>query len=554
MILNKIFNFSSSDQEQRDALTYYRIRVEAINSSASVIEFDLDGVIIAANSNFLNTVGYELDDIVGKSHRIFVDPGYANSPDYMAFWEKLRSGSFHEGQYKCFKKNGEMCWLQATYNPILDEDGNVCGVIKIAMDITESKNQHSYFESVLGAIHRSQAVIEFNLDGIIIHANNNFCNAMGYSLEEILGKHHRMFVETDYSLSTSYQEFWARLRQGHYHEGQFQRVKRDGMPIYLQAIYNPIFNLDGQLTKIVKFATDITEKKVEEARREHAIRTILSLLSESASSGIYSSTNKLVVSAERQNQQIQDILNSIEEMARTVAVNSKNTTKASEIASKNGKDALEGAEVVASTVAKIKQIASLVTNTAEVVDKLGMSSKQIGDIAQVIDDIADQTNLLALNAAIEAARAGSQGKGFAVVADEVRKLAERTSGATKEISEMIHSIQEEAQQAVSAMQQGKDEVEKGLLLADRAGDSLGEIVRGSVETVDMITQIAVASEEQSSTGEYVAETARSIAENTAESVNVVNVISNAAAGLKKLTSQIQDQVESLETHQGANIV
>ncbi|MEM8945002.1 MAG: PAS domain-containing protein [Planctomycetota bacterium] len=231
----------------------------AINRSQAVIEFTSDGTILTANENFLGAVGYELAEIRGQHHRIFCDADYANSAEYRQFWESLGRGEFHSHEFQRFGKNNKEIWIQATYNPVLDRKGNVTKVVKFATDITEAKLRNADYEGKVNAISRSQAMIEFNLDGTIINANENFLSTVGYTLDEVQGQHHRIFCRPDYAESTEYRKFWQTLGEGEFSAGQFERLKKDGNPVWIEASYNPIMDASGKPYKVVKFATDITE-------------------------------------------------------------------------------------------------------------------------------------------------------------------------------------------------------------------------------------------------------------------------------------------------------
>jgi methyl-accepting chemotaxis protein len=267
----------------------------------------------------------------------------------------------------------------------------------------------------------------------------------------------------------------------------------------------------------------------------------------SASSEISASTDQLSAAAQEQSAQSQEVSAAVEQMTRTVIENSQSATRTAEVAKQNGEAAGEGGEVVAQTVAKIRRIAEVVAESAGTVEALGASSKQIGEIVATIDDIADQTNLLALNAAIEAARAGEHGRGFAVVADEVRKLAERTTVATKEIADMIRTVQAGTEAAVTSMREGNEEVEEGITLADRAGDALRRIVAGTDQTVDMVAQIAAASEEQSTTSEQMARSVEMISTVSGESAAGLSQIADATGGLGRLTEELRELVGRFRT-------
>ncbi|TWT39152.1 methyl-accepting chemotaxis protein [Blastopirellula retiformator] len=265
---------SNSATALRQELESLKAEVAAINKSQAVIEFELDGTIITANDNFLDAVGYSLGEIQGKHHQMFVSAEVARSGEYRQFWDRLKNGQYDAGEYQRFGKGGKEIWIQASYNPILDENGRPVKVIKFASDITAEKNRAADCEGQIAAISKSQAVIEFNTDGTIIRANDNFLQTVGYTLPEIVGQHHRMFVEDEYARSRDYQEFWNRLGRGEYGSGEYKRVGNGGKEIWIQASYNPIFDLNGKPCKVVKYATDITAQKLESANFSGQIAAI----------------------------------------------------------------------------------------------------------------------------------------------------------------------------------------------------------------------------------------------------------------------------------------
>lgn len=230
----------------------------ALDRVQAMIEFKLDGTVIRANQNFLDVLGYSLDEVVGKHHRMFCDPDYAASDSYKDFWRELGEGAYTEAEFKRLTKSGDEVWLRASYNPVLDESGEPVSIVKFATDITASKQKTAEYEGMVRAIDRVQAVIEFEADGTVIHANDNFLQVFGYKLGEVAGKHHRIFCHPSFAASPAYAQLWAELRQGHYKSGEFLRVHKNGSEVWLQASYNPIFDADGTLRKVVKFASDIT--------------------------------------------------------------------------------------------------------------------------------------------------------------------------------------------------------------------------------------------------------------------------------------------------------
>lgn len=248
--------------------------VSAINKSQAVIYFELDGTIVSANDNFLKAMGYSLPEIQGKHHSMFVEPEDAKSEEYKNFWASLRRGEFQAAEYKRYGKGGKEIWIQASYNPVLDAQGKPVKIVKFATDITQQKMAGAEADGQIQALNQSQAVIHFNLDGTIITANENFLGAMGYSLDEIKGNHHKMFVEPEHAKSAEYKEFWKRLAQGEFQSGEYKRLGKGGKEIWIQATYNPIFDPSGNPIKVVKFATDITARKLKAAEHEGQIAAI----------------------------------------------------------------------------------------------------------------------------------------------------------------------------------------------------------------------------------------------------------------------------------------
>jgi methyl-accepting chemotaxis protein len=241
---------------------------QALDRVQAIIEFDLNGIVVSANENFLGIFEYELDEVIGQHHRIFCDPSYVESDAYAAFWQKLARGEFHAADFKRLAKGGKEIWLQASYNPVFDDNGKPVRVVKFATNITASKLQIAEYEGMVQAINRAQAVIEFELDGTVIKANENFLRLFGYTLEEITGKHHRMFCDPGYVESSEYARFWQNLARGEYDADEFKRISKDGAEVWLQASYNPILDMEGRPLKVVKFASDIT---LEVQRRSLAL-------------------------------------------------------------------------------------------------------------------------------------------------------------------------------------------------------------------------------------------------------------------------------------------
>ncbi|WP_226499582.1 PAS domain-containing methyl-accepting chemotaxis protein [Pseudomonas sp. MWU16-30322] len=410
--------------------------LEAINRSMAVIEFDLDGVVLKANDNFLKTMGYHAEQVIGQPHRLFCTPEFGRSAQYTELWSRLKNGQFQSGTFERVDSKGQPIWLEANYNPIKDASGRVVKVVKFAMNVTTKVQQESEANAKLQAIDRAMAVIEFNLDGSILTANQNFLTRMGYTLAELKGKHHRLFCRPELVNSSAYEDFWRRLNQGELFQGQFERVDKRGQTVWLEANYNPVYDASGRLCKVVKFATDVTTR-VEQHEQD-----------------------------------------------------ARSASAAYHISVETRKVAEQGTQVIQQAASEMREIADDIAQSSTLIAQLGERSEQITAIVNTIRAIADQTNLLALNAAIEAARAGDQGRGFAVVADEVRQLAARTSGSTAEISNMIGLIQSETRQAIKSMEGTRGRAAQGVELADQAGSVILQIRDGASEAVQAVSMFA----------------------------------------------------------------
>jgi methyl-accepting chemotaxis protein len=408
-------------------------KLDALSKSQAVIEFNLDGTIVTANENFLEALGYTLAEIQGKHHSMFVEPAYKESAEYRAFWETLGKGQFQAAEYKRIAKGGRPIWIQASYNPLIGRGGKPYKVVKFATDITAGKMRSADHEGQIKAIHESQAVIEFNLDGTIIVANENFTATVGYSLAEIQGRHHSMFMPQAMRDSSEYRSFWDRLRDGKNQAGEFERLGKGDRVVFLQASYNPIVDANGKLYKVVKFASDITEQVEKRNRRAETQKLIdadLTLITESVSSTTSQAATAAAASTQTASN-MQAVAAGAEELAASVSEISRQAADALSISTK--------------AVAQADE-----TNT--IVSGLAQAAQKIGDVVKLINNIAEQTNLLALNATIEAARAGEAGRGFAVVASEVKSLATQTSKATEEISGQIAEVQNSTTSAVTVIE------------------------------------------------------------------------------------------------------
>ncbi|OEC40125.1 chemotaxis protein [Pseudomonas sp. 1D4] len=408
-------------------------RLRAIEDNVACVCFTPRGDILTANPLFLQVVGYTEQEVLGKHHRIFCEDSFRNSSDYERFWTSLANGISQRGVFKRIAKSGAVIWLEATYFPVKDATGRVVEVLKIASDVTEKHADMLVLAALSDALRRSMAMIEFTPDGEIIDANDNFLRLMGYSLNGLKGRHHRMLCFDEFYRENP--NFWASLKAGNFHRGHFERKTASGSTVHIEASYNPVKDESGTVFKVVKFAIDVTEQ----VHRNEEVRRAAELSFATA-----------------------------EETAQI---------------SNRGMDSLNQSVAISATTL------TMVNTAVDLISKLNLQAKDIENIVTTIQGVAEQTNLLALNAAIEAARAGDMGRGFAVVADEVRQLAGRTSGATVEIKSVVTENVKMTQQIDDYMKKIEASAKDNNAQISTVATIMGEISRGAEHVAKVVSAL-----------------------------------------------------------------
>ncbi len=420
----------------REELSSLQQVKESLDSEMMTLTLDPEGRIESVNAIFLQEMGYQASQLQGRLIDDMVPAHVKQDTFQLRFKNALVRGEHFAGTVRLNRGNGDEAWLRSIVQPVRSSDGRIKHFSVYSSDLTRTIEASREHENLITALVRSTAVIEFDLNGNVLTANDRFLNGMGYSLAQIQGKHHRIFCESQDANSVEYQQFWKRLNAGEFVAGRFKRIDSHGRTVWLEASYNPVLDANERLYKVVKFATVITDQ----VNQEQAVADAANIA--------YSTSLQTDSSAQR------------------------------------------GTTVVTQAVDVMRDLAKHMQQAGEGIEALNAQSQVIGSIVKTISGIAEQTNLLALNAAIEAARAGEQGRGFAVVADEVRQLASRTSKATEEIVGVVRQNQDMARDAVALMTDGRLQAEQGLALAAEAGTVIVEIQDGAQKVVSAVGQFA----------------------------------------------------------------
>ena len=527
--------------------------LQAISSAQALIVFDVTGTIVEANAAFCAAMGYRRAELVGQHHRVFMVGDEADQPAYQAHWARLAAGEPISGRMLRRDATGQERWLQGSYVPVRDAAGAVAWVVKAVIDVTEDELRAIDLESKFRAIDKSNAVIEFLPSGEIITANAKLCAAMGYRLEELVGRHHRMFMEAAAATSKDYAELWRGLRAGQGTAGEVERRAKGGRPIFLQATYTPVVDKAGRVIKVIKVAQVVDSRQAQ-------VDMLLSLGAtlRSSDAELHRSTQAIYAAIEQQTEATTNQASAVAQVTSTLSELRQTSNQALEqssallsAAERSMEASARGADVVNSSVRGMGAVRERVEVIQERILALSDHTQQIGNIISTVNEIAEQSKLLALNASIEAARAGESGRSFSVVANEMRTLAEQSKQATRQVRQLLSDIREATGAAVVATEDGIAKVDEGQRLAEQSGQIMGTLSGVIAQSVDASRLIANASRQQGQGVTQVAEAMISIDQAVRSTADGMLRMRAVSADLNETSGTISASLAQLNGAKGA---
>jgi len=524
---------------------------QAIDKSLAYVEFDPEGYVINANNKFLKIMGYSLNEIKGQHHRMFCDVVYTNSVDYENFWKTLAKGESNTGEFQRTTASGDLVWLNASYTPVIDDKGEVFRIVKIASDITEMVKIRSQANWVKQSVDTGWGMIEFSSTGHVLGANDNFLNTFGYEELEVLGKHHRMLCTEQYAQSEEYQNFWTKLAEGIVIEGEFERVTKTGDIKYIYATYTPIRDQQGQVVKVTKIASDVTNAARNRQKLDQLINQVSDLsevlndaskdTNEQAATAnlavveMSSAIEQMAEGSQDQRRQLEDVSEFLIGLHRTAKETSQQSLEIQDVAESGVKAAREGKEKLQSLVTSMLGISTSSDIVAASINQIVEQSKEIARALNVITEIANKTNMLSLNAGIQAAKAGSAGKGFSVVAEEIRVLAEDSKQRVQEIDRVINASQTEILKAEEAIKTMGDNVQIGKVVSGNAQEAFEKLEKSTAQTLEKAEAIMESAGVQSDSVSRIVEAVE----------RVVVVSEESATGAEELAASTTQVVSSM---------
>ncbi len=528
--ISSIVKIAADITKEKEAQNRAAAIKDSIDLSYAYILFDPAGTILDANENFTHTMGYNsLDEYRGQHHSIFVPKTYASSMEYTDFWKDLREGKVQRGEFERISKNGHKIWLQASYSPVLNSNGRIDAVVKTAFDITSKKKSEELARDLKNTIDLSFGYIQFDPNGNILDVNTNFVDLLGYSIEETVGRHHSIFVESSFANSQEYKTFWEELRSNKTQEGQFRRITKDGKEVWIQAAYTPIKNDAGEVQSIIKIAADVTaQRQATQQAKKELKNELFSNISEIASavSQIASGARDQAEKIDRSSSNLEASLHSSETV----------TNKAHDIATaaKSGKQESEkGESLINGLVDLMNGLTQTARQTEAAMEKLEKGTNEINSILTIIQDIANNTNLLALNASIEAAQAGDSGRGFSVIAQEIRMLAENSRDSVKQIENQISSMIVDTKAVSSNMDDMTQKVQQSEEATQNVRAIFNEILSSNDETSNLTSLIVTDSNDQKNQLQQILGTTEEIVVISEQTAAATEEVATAAKSLEE---------------------